>query len=331
MSNVLAVAETTEGRPKGVALEVSSVARRLANELGCEARAIALGPPETPWEMDALVACGVDRLQLLESEALLPGAVDAAAAGVANYARASGSAAILFGATGEGRDLAPRVAAKLRRPPLSDVVQLEAVGGEIRVQRPVYAGKALSTQTVVEGLAVVSLRPNVFPRRRAEGRGEIARSEADLAGYREGEYRPRGFKAAGEGAVDVAEAEIVVSGGRGLGGPEHWPVLEKLKEALGPGTALGASRAVVDAGWRPHGEQVGQTGKTVTPKLYIAVGVSGAVQHLAGMRTAGAIVAINRDADAPIFGVATYGIVGDLFEVVPALAREIRKIRMDSR
>jgi electron transfer flavoprotein alpha subunit len=167
----------------------------------------------------------------------------------------------------------------------------------------------------------MSLRPNVFGvvESPASGVVEVVTPSIEDSGR----SRVIEFEASRSGSVDVSEASIVVSGGRGMKGEEHWVLLEALRDALGPDTALGASRAVVDAGWRPHGEQVGQTGKTVAPKLYFAIGISGAIQHLAGMRTAQTIVAVNKDADAPIFGVADYGIVGDVFEVLPRLTQEI--------
>jgi len=199
----------------------------------------------------------------------------------------------------------------------------------MRVVRPVYSGKAFATVEIDATPALASIRPNVFPavERPAAGRVTTFAPEVDPSSWR---LRVVERKRAAEGAVDVAEASVIISGGRGMKDPSHWHLLEKLRDALGPGVALGASRAVVDAGWRPHGEQVGQTGKTVAPKLYFAVGISGAVQHLAGMRTAKTIVAINRDADAPIFAVADYGIVGDLFEILPRLTEEIAALKAGS-
>jgi electron transfer flavoprotein alpha subunit len=171
---------------------------------------------------------------------------------------------------------------------------------------------------------LISVRPNVFrPKERpAAGSVEVVEIASEPAAQ-----RVTGIETGDREALDVSEASIVVSGGRGLKDAENWSVLEDLVEALGDDATLGASRAVVDAGWRPHSEQVGQTGKVVSPSLYFAVGISGAIQHLAGMRTAKTIVAINRDAEAPIFSVADYGLVGDLFEVVPVLTEEIRRVR----
>ncbi|HKJ02601.1 MAG TPA: electron transfer flavoprotein subunit alpha/FixB family protein, partial [Longimicrobiales bacterium] len=264
-----------------------------------------------------------------EHEALAEYNPDGYAQVVADRIKAGGYAAVVMSATTLGKDLAPRVAAILDVPLASDVTGLEVEGGALTAIRPVYAGKAFAHLTLAGSPALVTIRPNVFQPAEAPAAGSV---ESFAPAVDPGNWTTRVVerKSAGDGALDVAEATLVVSGGRGMKDPSNWPLLEGLRDALGDGAALGASRAVVDAGWRPHGEQVGQTGKTVAPKLYVAVGISGAIQHLAGMRTSGTIVAINKDPDAPIFNVADYGIVGDLFEVVPRLTEEIKALKAKS-
>ena len=331
---VVAVAEARDGRLGGVSREVASAARTVADALGGAVHVFAAGGPGTAEAVAELARFGAERLVVVESSEPAGGGPGAHAAALAEHVRSENCAAVLFAATTWGKDVAPRAAAKLGSSLLSDATELSVADGDLLVVRPVFAGKALARIRVPCSPAVVSLRPNVFPAEEAAGRATpaellanraVAKAPASSEGARG--YRVKGFEASGGVAVDVAEAAVVVSGGRGMQGPENWHVLEELRDALGETAALGASRAVVDAGWRPHAEQVGQTGKTVTPKLYFALGISGAIQHLAGMRTSGVIVAVNRDPDAPIFGVADYGIVGDVFEVVPALAAAVRKLR----
>ncbi len=321
MADVLAVAEVKHGVLAGVSREVVTVARSLADSLGGALDAAVPGAPG-----DELSGQGADRVLRFGSAHLFAGRPDLLAAALAARIGSHGYAAVVFAATATGKDLAPRVAAKLGVPLLTDVTDAEADGDGIVVTRPVFAGKALARVRALATPAVLSIRPNVFAARRSP-RDALAEDVAVDVDADAGGYRVKGFEASQGAALDVAEAAIVVSGGRGMKGPENWPVLADLRDALGETAALGASRAVVDAGWRPHAEQVGQTGKTVTPKLYFAIAISGAIQHLAGMRTSGVIVAVNRDADAPIFGVADYGIVGDAFEVVPKLADAIRELR----
>ena len=321
MADVLAVAETKRGALAGVSREVVAVARALADSLEGSVDVAVSGAPARE-----LASYGADRIQNFESDDLGPGRVDVWAAVLADHIAARGYAAVVFAATATGKDLAPRVAAKLGSSLLTDVTRVEVAGGEVVATRPVFAGKALARVRAPAAPALVSIRPNVFPAVKSPRDAVAETVAADTSGV-SGGYRVKGFEASRGAAIDVTEATIVVSGGRGLKGPENWHVVDDLRDALGETAALGASRAVVDAGWRPHAEQVGQTGKTVTPKLYFAVAISGAIQHLAGMRTSGVIVAVNRDADAPIFGVADYGIVGDAFEVVPKLAEAIRALR----
>jgi electron transfer flavoprotein alpha subunit len=204
-----------------------------------------------------------------------------------------------------------------------DCIHLKKENNEIIATRPVYAGKALLDCKVTSPVKIYTLRPNVF---KAELAASPANAEIEVKEVTSPNLKTKVVEIKkSEGKLDVAEADIIVSGGRGLKAPEHYKLVEDLADVLG--AAVGASRAVVDAGWRNYGEQVGQTGKTVSPKLYIACGISGAIQHLAGMSSSRYIVAINKDKDAPIFNIADYGIVGDVFEILPVLTEEIRKIK----
>lgn len=322
MADVLAVAEVRDGVLRSVSREVVSVARGLADSFAGRVDAAAAGGPGSGAAAAVLGQQGADRV--LEISGVER--VDGLAVALAHLVRARGYGAVVFAATGPGKDLAPRVAAKTTAPLLTDVIAVDVDGGEVVVSRPVFAGKALARVRVRDTPVLLSIRPNVFPVSTSPRTAEVESAAPPESGA-PGGYRVVGFEPSAGAALDVSEAAIVVSGGRGMKGPENWQVLADLRDALGETAALGASRAVVDAGWRPHAEQVGQTGKTVTPKLYFALAISGAVQHLAGMRTSGVIVAVNRDAEAPIFGVADYGIVGDAFEVVPELAAAIRKLR----
>ena len=323
MADVLAVAESKRGVLAGISREVVTVARTLADSLGGSVAVAATGASAA-----GLGVYGADRVLNVESPRLGAGQVDVWAAVLADHIRCEGYQAVVFAATATGRDLAPRVAAKLGVALLTDVTGVTVDDGEVVATRPVFAGKALARVRARGSPALLSIRPNVFSPRESPRDAAVETVTTDADGVAGG-YRVKGFEASQGVALDVTEATIIVSGGRGMKGPENWHLLEDLRNALGETAALGASRAVVDAGWRPHAEQVGQTGKTVTPKLYLAIAISGAIQHLAGMRTSGVIVAVNRDADAPIFGVADYGVVGDAFEVVPRLAEAFRDLRDD--
>ncbi|HET9950032.1 MAG TPA: electron transfer flavoprotein subunit alpha/FixB family protein [Longimicrobiales bacterium] len=327
--NVLAWVERRSGKVGGAGREATAVAARLAAGLGGAAHALVLGAPGASADAGALGRHGAAEVHVAEHEALEDYNPEGYAKVVADHVRSGGYGAVVFAATANGKDLAPRVAALLDVPLATDVTGVEAEAGGVVVVRPVYAGKAFARVAIEASPALLSIRPNVFSAEAPEAAGtlRVLTPDVDASTWRVKVLERRGSQ---QGALDVAEASVIVSGGRGMKDPSNWHLLEALRDALGPGTALGASRAVVDAGWRPHAEQVGQTGKTVAPQLYIAVGISGAVQHLAGMRTARTIVAINRDADAPIFGVADYGIVGDLFEVLPRLTQEIAALKARS-
>ena len=314
----LAVLEQRDGALRKISFEVVTGAQRL----GQPVEAVVCGAG-TVQGVDQVAKFGADKIVTLTNPAFARYAPEACAQALAERAKQGGYRAIVFTASATGKDLAPRVAAKLGVAVAGDLTDLNAEGDAVVVTRPVYAGKALLKVKVVSQPAVLSLRPNVFT---PVERPKAATTETVAVNVAPGRVTVREIKAAPAGTLDVAEAQVIISGGRGLKEPANFKVLEELAQAFGGRAAVGASRAVVDAGWRAHADQVGQTGKTVSPSLYIAVGISGAIQHLAGMRTSKVIVAINKDKDAPIFKVADYGVVGDLFEIVPKLTEEIRKL-----
>jgi electron transfer flavoprotein alpha subunit len=324
VSAILAVLEQRDGALRKVSHEIVTAARRLADAHGGTVDALVLAAGAVTGA-DQLGRFGADRVVTATHALLERYAPEAAAHIVAERVKTQRHEIVLFPASAMGKDLAPRVAARLAVPLVADATDVAIEGGALVAVRPTYAGKALLKVRVVARPAALSLRPNVFTPVEHPRTAEAQTVKVELP---EGPGRVvvREVKAAPGGALDVGEAVVVISGGRGLREPASFQLLEDLARAFGGHAAVGASRAVVDAGWRPHADQVGQTGKTVSPPLYIAVGISGAIQHLAGMRTSKVIVAINKDKDAPIFKIADYGIVGDLFAIVPRLTEEIKKL-----
>lgn len=324
MAGILAFAEARDGEIRKVAHEVVTAARGVADGMGEEVHALVLGGAGLKAGAAELGRFGADTVYVGESEALARYSAEGFTTLVVRFLEEHGCRAAIFPATAMGKDLAPRVAARLGVGYAAECTALDVEEGALVATRPRYAGKVFAKETFTGQPAVLSVRPNVFSPREAPAAGTVQSVDVSLDTADFGAIVREIRAAAGE-KLDVGEAPIVVSGGRGLREPENFKLLEDLADALG-NAAVGASRAVVDAGWRPHSEQVGQTGKTVAPTLYFAIGISGAIQHLAGMRTSKYIVAINKDPEAPIFKVADYGIVGDLFEIVPRLTEELRKM-----
>lgn len=317
---ILAVLEQREGNLKKVSFEAASVALNLANQLGLQAEAVVVGKEIS--NLNELSKFGISKLTHLKNESLENYSPSAYAEAIASFAKDNEAKILIFPNTAMGVDLAPRVAVKLNSGVVMDCMKLELKDNEVIATRPVYAGKALIDVKLKSDIKIFTIRPNVFkPQAVDSSTVQIEEKQIDNPNFK---TKVTAFKKS-EGKLDVAEADIIVSGGRGMKGPENFHLIEELAEVLG--AAVGASRAVVDAGWRPHREQVGQTGKTVSPSLYIACGISGAIQHLAGMSSSKYIVAINKDKDAPIFNVADYGIAGDVFEILPALTEEIKKLK----
>lgn len=314
--------EQRGGKIKRASLEALSAAAKH----GGEVLAVLIGSG-VAGDAPSLGKSGAKKVFVFEHPNLANYSATAYAKLVAKVAKEESANFVFLAATAMGKDLAPHLAVRLGGALASDCVELNAVGDKLLAVRYAYSGKAMATVELTTDVKIFSLRPNVFPVTESGGTAEVITST----------YEPDGADlktlvkeiVVSAGKLDVAEADIVVSGGRGLKDPgtpdgkQNWDNLEALAQTLGG--AVGASRAVVDAGWRPHGEQVGQTGKVVSPKLYVACAISGAVQHLAGMASSKIIVAINKDKDAPIFQIADYGIVGDVGELIPQLTEEFKK------
>lgn len=325
MAAIFAFAEARDGELRKTASEVVTAARQLADATGGEVHAVVLGASGARAAAESLGTWGADRVFVGASDLFEHYSAEGFTTVVAEFLKEHGCEVALFPASALGKDLAPRVAARLGVGYASECTALEMEGDALVATRPEYAGKVFTRVRFPDKPAVLSIRPNAInaaenPRSPAVEALDVSMNAADLGAV------VREIRAAAGEKMDVSEAPIVVSGGRGLRDPEHFQLLDDLAAAFGGRAAVGASRAVVDAGWRPHAEQVGQTGKTVSPTLYFAIGISGAVQHLAGMRTSRYIVAINKDPEAPIFKVADYGLVGDLFEILPRLTEEVRKL-----
>jgi electron transfer flavoprotein alpha subunit len=321
---ILVFIEEREGKVKKTSLEALYAARRLADGLKETVTALRVGDGEPSAD---LAHYGADKVISAQHELLKAYSTEGYCAAVFQIAQKEEPRFILSSASAMGRDLLPRVAAKIGVGLAQDCIEIQVVEGQLlECVRPIYAGKAYSRVRLLMTPAMATLRPNVFSLGAADT-GRSAESVVFTPDLNAGQIHAsvKEVHASAGQKIELTEASIIVSGGRGMKGPENFPLIEQLADALGG--AMGASRAAVDAGWIDHQHQVGQTGKTVSPTLYIACGISGAIQHLAGMSSSKYIVAINKDAEAPIFNVADYGIVGDLFTIVPALTEAVKSLK----
>ena len=322
MATFAVVAELKDGAARKITFEMLAEARRLAEASGSGTVALVALGPLASGEAERLASQGADTI--LHVEGPLSGyASEAYAEGVTLAVERAKPDTLLIGATSQGKDLAPRVAGRLRVGLASDCTGFELKDGELVARRPIFAGKAFAKVAWSKARPrIATVRPNTFAPLPPDPARKAQVEKLTLAKV-ETRARVVGFEKSEGEMLDLTEANIIVSGGRAMQGPENFELLRKLCKVLG--ATLGASRAAVDAGWIDHSHQVGQTGKVVNPTVYFAIGISGAIQHLAGMSSSRTIVAINKDKDAPIFKVASYGIVGDLYQVVPLLTEEFQK------
>jgi electron transfer flavoprotein alpha subunit len=321
MPGTLIYAEVQKGEIKKGSFEVASKAK----EMGGDVAACIIGKGAAALAPQ-LAKFGVDKIYVVDGPEFENYVPEAFVQAFAQVAKTVNPSVILASATAQGKDLVPAVAARLGVGAISDCVDLTKAGDKIVAKRPMYAGKAYAMVEAVADPQVIAVRPNSFAVKEIAGAGAVETVAFALDASKV-KVVVKSVELAQTNEPDQTEAEIIVSGGRGMKGPENFKMLEDLAKLFGPTATTGASRAAVDAGWRGHSYQVGQTGKTVSPNLYIACGISGAIQHLAGMGTSKVIVAINKDAEAPIFQKADYGVVDDLFNVVPALIDEIKKVK----
>ena len=321
--------ETNEdGTAKNVGIELLTPGRDMATKQGGELVAVVVGN-NVQAAVDAVNAHGADKIIVVEGEEYAKYTTDAYTIALCTLVEKYGPTSMLIGATNNGRDLGPRVSCRLKTGLTADCTGLDVdeESGNVAWTRPAFGGNLMATILCPDHRPQIgTVRPGVFKKaEEAAGHAEIIKEEIHVSAEQIRTQVLEVIKEAGGENVDLEGAEIIVSGGRGVGGPEGFEPIKALAEVLG--ATVGASRAAVDAGWIAHAHQVGQTGKTVGPKLYIACGISGAIQHVAGMSSSDCIVAINKDADAPIFDVADYGLVGNLFEVLPILTEEIKKAK----
>lgn len=321
MANVTIIADQRDGKLKKTTFELIFASAQAKNET----HVVVLGAGlDTGALSQELGSYGANQVHVLSNDALKTYTAEAYVAALSGFFKNQKADIILASHTPTGRDFMPKLAASLDTGLASDCVSLVFEGTGIKVRRPVYSGKATAeVEFFGSGPKLATIRPNALtPPQKGSGSAQANSVSADLGGLK---TKLIEIVKGSSARPDVTEASAVISGGRSLKSADNFKLLEELADTIG--AAVGASRAAVDAGFRPHRDQVGQTGKTVSPQLYIACGISGAIQHLAGMRTSKVIVAINTDSEAPIFQLADYGIVGDLFTVVPLLTQEFKKLK----
>jgi len=315
---VLAIAEQSDAAFRKITYEVLSEGRRIANSLGCPLTAVVLGAGEDISK--ELGEYGADRILVADNQALREYVNDAYTNVITDIIDRENPCVVILGASTQGKELSARIAARINAPLAMDCVAVQVENGNLVITRPMYGGKILADVALDGNPQIAAIRPNSMSIVKTAGAGSVEKLDVDL-GKTDLTFVEKNLET---GKVELTEADVIISGGRGMGGSD-FSVIEELADLLGG--AVGASRSAVDEGWRPVSDQVGQTGKVVSPNLYVACGISGAIQHLAGMSSSRVIAAINKDPDAPIFSKADYGIVGDLFEIVPLIVDEIKRLK----